>query len=165
MDIELKRLQEIPPAEIIDLMTHPRLRRHMPLLGPTFDEAACRDFVEGKERARQELGYGVWAFCCAGKFVGWGGIQDEDGDPDVGIVLHPDHWGLGPVIMRILLREAFRDLGFSYVTILIPPTRKNVRALGDLGFTLEGEVSSFGTTFLRFRLTRDRFVDSAISGA
>lgn len=57
-----------------------------------------------------------------GKFVGWGGLQDENGDADLALVLHPDYWGLGKHIYNEIVDRAFNPMGFESITILLPPT-------------------------------------------
>lgn len=157
MNVAFKRLSDVSSADIIALMTDPRMRKHMPLLGAAFDDSACRAFVEAKERAWEEFGYGVWAFMLDGHFAGWGGIQDENGDPDLALVLHPDYWGSGRAIYDAVLEKAFNEIGFTYVTVLLPPTRKNLAALERLGFERDGSTTIEGSEFIRFRLTRDKF--------
>lgn len=152
MQIEFKRLTEIDQADIIDLMTHPRLRAHMPLLKRTFDEAACNAFVAAKEALWDEHGYGPWAFLVDGEFVGWGGIQPEGEDADLGLVLHPGHWGKGKALYDAVIGRAFGEMGFASVTVLLPPSRTRVRALQRLGFVRDGEVDVSGERFIRYRL-------------
>lgn len=72
LDIELNRLTEVDKLDIIELMNHPLLKRHMPLLGDEFTEADCDAFVSDKEKLWAEHGYGPWAFLVDGKFAGWG---------------------------------------------------------------------------------------------
>lgn len=57
MRIEFKRLTEVDKSDIIELMTHPLLRKHMPLLGDIFDEAACDAFITGKMNDSFATGY------------------------------------------------------------------------------------------------------------
>jgi hypothetical protein len=58
MNIAFRNLTEIDPSEIVELMNHPALKRHMPLLGDEFTEEDCREFVAGKEQLWAEHGYG-----------------------------------------------------------------------------------------------------------
>jgi [ribosomal protein S5]-alanine N-acetyltransferase len=152
MKIEFKRLTEVDRADIIGLMNHPRLRQHMPLLGDTFGEAECNAFIAGKEALWTEHGYGPWAFFVDGHFVGWGGLQPEDGDADLALVLHPNSWGMGKAIYDKIIERAFGVMGFESVTVLLPPTRVRVRGLQRLGFEPDGEVEYLGERFLRYRL-------------
>jgi [ribosomal protein S5]-alanine N-acetyltransferase len=154
MNIEFKQLNEINPSEIIELMNHPLVRKHMPLAKGAFDEAACREFLLAKQKLWTEYGYGPWAFVQNGKFIGWGGLQPEHGDADLALVLHPKHWGLGKAIYLQIIERAFDTFGFSSVTILFPPTRNRIRGLLRLGFKPDGELIIEGERFIRYRLSR-----------
>jgi len=152
MRLEFKNLCDIDCAEIIALNTHPLVRRQMPLSDENFGEEECREWVAGKEAQWDQYGYGPWAFMLDGKFAGWGGLQCENGDADLGIVLHPDYWGMGRMIFDEIIRRAFGEMGFESVTILLPPTRTRVKGILRLGFQPDGEVDLFGERFIRYRL-------------
>ncbi|MCX7784412.1 MAG: GNAT family N-acetyltransferase [Meiothermus sp.] len=152
MRLEFKHLSEASPADLIALMNHPKVREHMPLTKENFDAEDCQRFVEGKERLWVEHGFGPWAFYADGKFVGWGGLQPEQGEADLALVLHPEAWGMGGPIAKEVLRRAFEEFGFPSVIVLFPPTRTRIRALLRLGFVRDGEAVVGGETFLRYRL-------------
>lgn len=152
MKLEFKRLSEINTAELIALNTNPLVRRQMPLSGGDFGEAECREWVAGKEQQWQEHGYGPWAFVIDGNFAGWGGLQYEDGDADLGLVLHPNYWGSGITIYKEIIRRAFGEMGLESVTILLPPSRTRVKGILRLGFQLDGEIEIGGERFIRYRL-------------
>lgn len=138
-------------------MNDPLVRRHMPLATGVFDEAACASFVEGKERIWAERGYGPWALYVDGVFVGWGGLQPEGEDVDLGLVLHPRHWGKAHPIYELIIRKAFDEMGLESLTILLPPSRKRLSAIARLGFTPDGETEYAGHRFLRFRLHAPKY--------
>lgn len=152
MRIEFGRLSDIDPAEIIALNTNPLVRRHMPLAGADFGEAECREWVAGKENQWEEHRYGPWAFVVDGRFAGWGGLQYEDGDADLGLVLHPDYWGIGRTICLEIIRRAFQEMELPSITILLPPSRTRVRGILRLGFRPDGEAAIRGWRFIRYRL-------------
>ena len=152
MKIEFKRLGEIDCSEYIALNTNPLVRRQMPLTSDKFDEEDCREWIKGKEKMWGEHGYGPWAFLIDGKFAGWGGLQPEEGDADLGLVLHPDYWGYGKAIYEEIIRRAFGEMGLKSVIILFPPTRTRVKGILRLGFKPDGEVEIGGERFLRYRL-------------
>lgn len=154
MTLEFRRLTDASTADLIDLMTHPLVRRQMPLTQDTFSERDALNFVAGKERLWAEHGYGPWAFFIDGRFAGWGGLQPEAGDADLGLVLHPDFWGSGKAIYDEVIRRAFSDMRFDSVTVLLPPSRTRVRGLERLGFAEDGELELGGERFLRFRLRK-----------
>ncbi len=152
MDLECKRLSEINSSDLIALNSNPLVRRQMPLADDSFGEAECVAWVAGKEKLWQEYGYGPWAFMVDGKFAGWGGLQFENGDADLGLVLHPDYWGLGKTIYDEIINRAFGEMGFESVIVLLPPTRTRVKGILRLGFQLDGEVELYGERFIRYRL-------------
>ncbi len=152
MELEFKRLSEIDPSKFIALHTDPRVKRHMPLMDEGFDEAACAAWIELKESMWRDHGFGPWAFLVDGEFAGWGGLQPEQGDADLGLVLHPDFWGKGKVIYDEIIRRAFAEMGFESITVLLPLTRTRIKGILRLGFLPDGELEVDGERFARFRL-------------
>jgi [ribosomal protein S5]-alanine N-acetyltransferase len=152
MKIECKRLSEINKSEIVELLNHPQVRRHMPLAKDFFDDAAYDAFIADKEQLWAKYGYGPWAFVVEGKFVGWGGLQYEEGDADLALVLHPDYWGIGRAIYETIIKKAFGEMGFESITALLPPSRTRIKGLEKLGFQLDGELIIKSERFLRYRL-------------
>ncbi|MEO0339042.1 MAG: GNAT family N-acetyltransferase, partial [Bacteroidota bacterium] len=116
MQIEFKRLSEVDKKDIINLMNHPLVRRQMPLLVGHFDEQRCDNFISAKEQLWQEHGYGPWAFLIDGQFAGWGGLQPEQGEVDLALVLHPDYWGTGKAIYRKIISFPFKEMDFDSIT-------------------------------------------------
>jgi ribosomal-protein-alanine N-acetyltransferase len=154
MELRLVRLGEVDPQDVIRLMRDPRVRRHMPLSGDEFGPAECAAFVAAKDALWREHGYGPWAFLLDGVFAGWGGLQPEDGDADLALVLHPDFWGHGRMIADRILTEAFGPMGLDSVVVALPPTRGSAAAVIRRGFHRDGELTIAGRRFLRYRLRR-----------
>lgn len=152
MKIEFKRLNEIPKEEVIALLNHPLVRRHMPLAKSVFDDKAYHSFLADKEQLWKTHGYGPWGFVVDDKFIGWGGLQYENHDADLALVLHPDYWGMGKVIYEMIIKKAFTEMGFESITALLPPSRTRTRGLLKLGFQLEGKLMIEGERFIRYRL-------------
>jgi ribosomal-protein-alanine N-acetyltransferase len=156
LDIKFQRLNEVSKSEIIELMNHPLVRRHMPLTRDNFSDIECDEFIANKESIWAEHGYGPWAFIMDGQFVGWGGLQPENGEVGLGLVLHPRYWGIGRALYDYIMERAFGDMGFESVTILFPPTRTRIKGVLRLGFEPDGEVRIGGERFLRYRLHAPR---------
>lgn len=154
MNIEYKRLPEINKSEIIELMNNPLVRRQMPLLKGDFGDRDCDEFIAAKEKLWTDHGYGPWAFVVDGHFVGWGGLQPENGEADLGLVLHPKYWGIGRTIYKEIIDRAFGKMGFESVTALLPPTRTRIKGLFRLGFKIDGELEVGGERFIRYRLNK-----------
>ena len=152
--IAFARLSDVDPQDIIDLMNDPEVRRHLPLLDGLFDADVCARFVAGKERMWSSHGYGPWALTQGDRFVGWGGLQPEGSDADVGLILHPSVWGSGRGLLDRFLDFGFEDVGLESVIALLPQTRRG-SVLIRFGFEPDGEARVGGELFVRYRLSRD----------
>ena len=155
MNLQFRRLSEVDRQDIIALNTHPLVLRQMPLGTTEISDAECAKWVEGKEAQWKQHGYGPWAFVADGGFIGWGGLQYENGDADLALVLHPTYWGLGYAVYQEIIRRAFMEMGLPSVTILLPPTRTRIKGLSRLGFQPDGQVDYDGERFVRYRLFND----------
>ena len=158
--IEFRRLSEVDPADIIALMNDPLVRRHMPLARGEFGPDQCARFVAAKERLWAEHGYGPWAFVVDGEFAGWGGLQPEGDEVDLGLVLRPRHWGAGRLLHARILDFAFAELRAPSVIVLLPPSRVRVSGVLQVGFRPDGELAVGGERFVRYRLTAADWVAS-----
>ncbi len=152
MRIERKRLAEIDKQLIIQLCNDPQIKKHMPLSKENFDLDEYEKFIKAKEKIWLDNNYGPWAYLVDGKFVGWGGLQPEDGDVEIALVLHPQYWGYGPLLFKDIIKYAFETLKLKSVIVLFPPSRSKVKGLLKLGFKKEIEVDIEGSQFIRYRL-------------
>lgn len=157
--IEFRTLESVEPGQIIALMNHPLLARHMPLLKTPFTESDYRGFLAAKQRLWDEHGYGPRAILVAGQFAGWGGLQPEAGEADLALVLHPQYWGHGPAIMRMIIAEGFGVMGLESMIALLPLSRTRERGMQRLGFVRDGDVELSGVRFRRYRLTAEVAAD------
>lgn len=154
MDIKFKRLSEVQKSKIIELMNDPLVRRQMPLFTGDFNESVCDEFITTKEKLWTEYGYGPWAFIVDGQFAGWGGLQPENGEADLALVLSPKYWGIGKVLYNEIMSRAFSEMGLESVTVLIPPTRARIKGLLRLGFKEYGDLEVGNKRFIRYRIER-----------
>lgn len=152
--IRFGRLTEVERKCVIELMNDPAVRRHLPLARGPFNADDCARFVRSKERMWQERGYGPWAFIRGVEFIGWGGLQPEGADADVGLVLRRSSWGVGKHLFNRIISFAFHDLALESVIALLPETRVRGGGLQRLGFVPDGVAELSGERFVRFRLWR-----------
>lgn len=152
MNIVFKHLTEVEKSDIIDLMNNALVRKQMPLLTGDFTETDCDNFVAGKERLWEEHGFGPWAFVVDDKFAGWGGVQPDDGEADLALVLHPDFWGIGKALYEKIVDKAFNELGIDSIQVLFPPTRTRIKGLLRLGFVKDKEIKYGQEIFIRYVL-------------
>lgn len=156
LTVTFTRLQDIPPDVIISHMSDPRIAVHMPLLAFEWDQDVVAEFIAKKEDCWRRDGLGHWAILCNGRYVGWGGFQKEGDEWDYGLVLKPESFGLGIRITKKAIEFAVADDRIPFVTFLLPPSRKNRRALERMGASFVNEVKYEGETFLKFRLNTKR---------
>ncbi len=151
-EVSFVRLTEIEPTEIARHMSDPRLAEHMPLLVGKWDTEVVENFVARKERSWIRDGLGHWAILVNGEYVGWGGFQKEGEEWDFGLVLRPEAFGLGRRITKKAIEFAHADERISFVTFLLPPSRKKLGALDRLGAKYVGAIDYDGERFLKYRL-------------
>lgn len=164
MNIEFKRLTEVKKSEIIELMNNQLVRRQMPLLRDGFSEKDCDKFIATKEQLWTEHGYGPWAFVINGQFAGWGGLQPDNGEADLALVLHPNYWGIGKVLYKEIISRAFGEMGLNSVIVLFPPTRTRIQGLLRLGFKEDKELTVGNERFIRYRLKKPVKNEGEIEG-
>ncbi len=152
--IESVPLSDIREEEILELMNNERIAPYLPLLSGGFSRENCRSFLKEKEKLWSEHGFGPTAFLMDRKFIGWGGLQPEKEDADFALILHPQYWGVGLKIFRMVKEQAFNNMGLSSITILLPPSRPNIKAIIRLGFIEEKTFKIKGEIFRKFRLSR-----------
>ncbi|MEZ5899281.1 MAG: GNAT family N-acetyltransferase [Hyphomicrobiaceae bacterium] len=150
--IAFVHLRDIPSEEIIAHMSDPRVGKHMPLLTFDWNSETLTDFLAIKDAYWRRDGLGHWAILSNGTYVGWGGFQKEGDEWDFGLVLRPEFFGLGMRITQKALMVARAEPRIPFVTFLLPPSRKNLRALIRLGAQFTGEVDLGCARFLKFRL-------------
>jgi [ribosomal protein S5]-alanine N-acetyltransferase len=150
--IEKKKLQLVDKDLIIGLFNDPLVKRHMPLSSEGFDENQYNDFISKKEEIWNRLGFGPYAYFIKNTFIGWGGIQPDEADYELALVLSPRYWGYGKQIYCDLIQEAFVERNLESVTILFPLSRTKIKWIIKQGFVEEGRVKIKGVDFARFRL-------------
>lgn len=151
-DITFVRLTQVPVEVLVAHMSDPRMAEHMPLLTAPWDRAAAERFVAEKEAHWRRDGLGHAAIYFDGRYAGWGGFQKEGDEWDLGLVLTPEAFGLGPRILRAAVATARADRRIPFVTFLLPPSRRKRGALGRLGARFVGVVDYGGEAFLKYRL-------------
>lgn len=150
--LQFKRLSEVRKSDIIELMNNQKVTRQMPLLIHEFSDAKCEKFIASKEEHWNKYSFGLWGFVIDEHFFGWGGLQMENDEPDLALVLHPDYWGMGKQIFQLIIDRAFNELKLNTITILLPVSRTKINGVLRLGFRKEAETTISNHRFNRFRL-------------
>lgn len=125
----------------------------MPLSGPEpMRPQEVPQWVAGKEAITHQHGFGPQAILIDGTFAGYGGLDPDSDGTEIALVLFPAYWGWGHQIVKILLEEAFGQLGLTYVLVKVPPSRTRIRGLLQLGFRKVGDTMIEGERFIVYRL-------------
>jgi RimJ/RimL family protein N-acetyltransferase len=154
MRFEFRPLSSIAPATWLTLLNDHDVHRHMPLAGDNWTEQAAGDWAAAKDAQWHQNGFGPWAVLVDGAFAGWGGFQKEDADVDFALVLLPAFWGHGRALHDAMLTKGFAELGFTSITIMLPPSRVRLKSLARAGYRPDSELEYAGHRFLKFRLYR-----------
>jgi ribosomal protein S18 acetylase RimI-like enzyme len=153
-----KKLEFVEKELVIDLFNDPLVKRHMPLSPKKFDEDSYQQFIAEKQLMWEEHGFGPYAYFVDDTFIGWGGIQPDESDFELALVLSPKYWGYGKELYYDLIKEAFIQHNLESVTILFPPSRTRVKWILKQGFKEEAQVTIKGKTFIRFRLKNPNYI-------
>lgn len=156
MHIEKKRLKLVDKNLIIKLLNDPLIKRHMPLSAESFDEKNYQEFIASKEAIWEKFGFGPCAYFVNNEFIGWGGIQPDEEDFELALVLAPAYWGYGRQLYNDLIHQAFVELNLDSVTILFPPSRTRIKWILKAGFVEEDRLDIDGECFIRFRLVNPK---------
>ncbi len=162
-EVNFVHLSEINEEQIIDLMNNEDVGKQLPLLAGGFSTQACQAFLQAKKKLWDEHGYGPSAILIKDEFAGWGGLQPEHGEADFALVLHPKFWGWGQRIFNEIRMQAFDQMNLNSITVLLPPSRPNSKAIMSLGFFEDGELTVDGELFKRFRLNSPYSQGSTVS--
>jgi hypothetical protein len=152
-----KRLKDIDKELIIQLLTHPLVKRHIPLSSTYFGEKEYEEFIAAKEKIWEEHEFGPEGYFVDNVFIGWAGVQPDEGeDFEIVVVLRPEGWGYGKQKYKELVKFGFSILKLNSVVIYFPPLRTRIKAIFKAGFIQDGERIIGGNCFIRYRLLNKR---------
>lgn len=152
MHVEKISLKSVDKNLIIQLLSDPLVKRHMPLSAESFGDKQYFDFIASKEAIWEQFGFGPSAYIVNNELIGWGGIQPDVNDFELALVLAPAYWGYGRQLYNDLIQQAFVELKLASVVILFPPSRTKIKWILKAGFVEETKVNIDGECFIRFRL-------------
>lgn len=125
--IEYVKLNDIDPGDFIPILNDQKIRKHL-IEHDLFDVDTARSWVETKIETDSNEGCKVRAIVYEDRLVGWCGIQFEDGEYGMAIIIDQQFWGLGKVVFHDLMRWA-KDLGHDEIFIHLRHSRPEYRFL------------------------------------
>lgn len=157
--IELRPLRSAPRAVVIAQMNDARVRRHLPLASGTFDDAAYEGFIEGKEALWDDHGYGPWAIFLDDQYAGWGGLQPDDSEAELALVLCPWAFGQGANIAKHIIAWGFERRDFDQILVYLPLSRDCDSFLKRNGFSPDGCITIGDVVFTRYYIPHPKRVE------
>ena len=119
--LEYIPLSRVNSDDFITLLNNPKIREH--LIGhDLFDHTSLNAWIKGKAEVDAQPGCKVRAIILNGLLIGWCGIQLENGQYEIAIIISDKSWGIGKTVFQDIMGWA-KELGHSDVFIHFLETR------------------------------------------
>lgn len=120
-------LDQVDTSTLITLLNEQRIREHL-IDHASFDNDSVKKWMKEKIQVDKTQGCKVRAVVVDGKLAGWCGIQFENKQHEIAIVIGEKHWGLGKKIF-LDMTEWAKALGHKTLVIHFLNTRPEYRFL------------------------------------
>lgn len=151
-NIEYVKLTEINPDEFISLLNKQKIREHL-IEHELFDESRVKQWLESKIEVDLIQGCKVRAIVIDKQLAGWCGIQNENKNYEIAVVIDEDYWGLGRIIFRDIMVWA-KELGHKTIYIHLLYTRPEYKYLRKMSKKVY-ESELLGSKFTTYELAVD----------
>lgn len=125
--ITYRPLNAIAPSDLLALMNDSDIRTHL-IEHPLFDLTSLAQWVDDKVQVDAQPHCRVVAIFIADQLAGWGGVQPDDDNYEIAIILAKPFWGYGIRIFKDMVDWA-RTSGLKQIVIHLLNTRKEYRFL------------------------------------
>ncbi|WP_297308205.1 N-acetyltransferase [Neptuniibacter sp.] len=129
-NIEYLSFNEVDPQNLIAVVNEDSLRTHL-IDHPYFDATSIQSWIEDKLKTDAMRGCRVRIVSIDGELAGWCGIQRDDEDFEIAIVISKRFWGSGVPIFKTLLGWA-DELGHQEVLFHLLDSRREYKALAKM---------------------------------
>ena len=126
-NIEFTPFSCVCAEAFLPILNKEKVREHL-ITHPQFDLNAVKEWMQSKECVDAESGCIVRAILVNDLLVGWCGIQQENAEYELAIVLDKSVWGIGQTVFKQLMQWA-QDFGHDYVYLHLLSTRPEYRFL------------------------------------
>lgn len=147
--IEYTTLDKVDPDQLLPLLNKERVRSHL-MKHQRFDSESLRLWIKTKIEMDASPGCRVRAIVVDDRCIGWCGIQNDNNDYEIAVVLDDTHWGLGRKIFRDLMAWA-KELGHKTVSIHFLHTRPEYKFLKKIAQSVH-ESQLLGNVFTTYTL-------------
>lgn len=148
--IEYLSFKEVDPDAFIPVLNNLRNREHL-IQHPLFNSESIKQWVQEKLKVDAAPGCKLRAILCDHELKGWCGIQYENNEYELAVVLDQSVWGLGKRVYLDLLRSS-KELGHEEVTVNFLHTRREYNFMKKIA--REVRRSEFlGEEFVSYRIS------------
>jgi len=148
--MEYVKLTEVNPNDLLLLLNKQKIREHL-INHDLFDVESIGDWVKSKVTVDSTSGCRIRAIMVDQQLVGWCGIQLEDKNYEMAVVIDDKSWGLGKRVFYDILSWA-KDLGHEEIFIHFLYTRPAYNFLRRIA-TRVYESELLGSKFTTYQLT------------
>ncbi len=122
-----EKINDINPDDFIPVLNDEKIRNHL-VVHDLFNSATIREWVKGKTECNDIQGCRIRAIIIDNKLAGWCGIQKDEENYEIAMVISKSYWGSGALIFRDLKSWA-KELGHNEVAVHLLETRPEYRFL------------------------------------
>ena len=151
--IEYINFNDVTPKDFIPLLNKQKIREHL-IDHQLFDESAVKEWLETKIMVDSSQGCKVQAINIDKQLAGWCGIQLENKNYEIAVVIDDRYWGLGRQIFVEIMTWA-KELGHKTVFIHLLYTRPDYKFLRKISKNVY-ESELLGSKFTTYELEVNR---------
>lgn len=126
-DIEFVGFNLVNPEDFLPVVNDESLRQHL-IDHAHFDSVSIREWINEKVEIESISGCRIRAVFIGGILTGWCGIQPDDNDFEIAIVISKDVWGFGISIFKEMMCWA-KELGHKEIMFHLLETRPEYKFL------------------------------------
>lgn len=147
------KLDEVNPEDVLTLLNNHRIREHL-IDHEMFDLDSVKAWIKEKTRMDSTRGCKVRGLISKNAVIGWCGIQLEQGQYEIAIVLDNTVWGIGKRVFIDMMGWA-KALDHDEVLIHFHHTRPEYKFLRKISNEVF-ETELLGSQFTTYRLSVDK---------
>lgn len=148
--LEYVKFSAVSPHEFKLLLNKESTRKHL-INYERFDLNSAKTWIQEKVEMDSIKGCKLRGIVIGSSLAGWCGIQVEDGQYEIAIVLDKAHWGIGKIVFYDMLLWA-KKLGHTNVNIHFLHTRPEYKFLRKISSKVY-KSKHYGREFTTYQLS------------
>ncbi len=148
-NIEYTGLQHLDRTELLEILNKQKIREHL-VEHEQFDETMLNDWITDKVEVDSSKGCKVQGIKVNGSVAGWCGIQFENNDYELAIVLDEQYWSIGITVFKDAMVWA-SELGHEHLVLHLFNTRPEYKFLRKMASKVY-ESTLFGEKYTSYEL-------------